>query len=220
MNDDDGDDAVNDSQVELIAKDFTQISRNFESDLSMTLQDPSNSSAKSMDAASRNTVQSSHPFRVIDNDGLSIHSMQSLGRVGRILSGSLDPGAMSVSGSDKQPAQKEQSESPTTPVSKSPSNPTLQSTNAQRKGDDSQSQNSNYSLTMNPNTILQEPDVIASTKLAHSKTTDSVRILIFPKSLFKNLCFLHCRSHRHPLLHPDESATRVEKCRLRQNIKR
>lgn len=179
MNDDEGDDAVNDSQVELIAKHSTQILRNFDSDLSMALQDPSNSSAKSVDAASRNTVQSSHPFRVIDNDGLSIHSMQSLGRVGRILSGSLDPGAMSVSGSDKQPAQKEQSESPTAIVSKSPSNTTIQSTNAQRKGDDSQSQNSNYSLTMNPNpnTILQEPDVIASTKLPHSKTTDSVKFL-------------------------------------------
>lgn len=135
---------------------------------------------------SKNTVQSSHPFRVIDNDGISIHSMQSLGRVGRILSGSLDP--PSTNANVAQVAQKEnqtsqQSESPTPAVSKSPSNASIPaaSLGSQKKTEDSQSQNSNYSLTMNPNTILQEPDVIASTKLAHSKTTDSVscRVLRF-----------------------------------------
>lgn len=132
-----------------------------------------------MDALSKNTAQSSHPFRVIDNDGISIHSMQSLGRVGRILSGSLDPASMNVNAA--QPTQKENqssqpSESPTPAVSKSPSNASIPATSSasQKKAEDNQSQNSNYSLTMNPNTILQEPDVIASTKLAHSKTTDSV----------------------------------------------
>lgn len=130
-----------------------------------------------MDAASRNTVQSSHPFRVIDNDGISIHSMQSLGKVGRILSGSLDPASVNVN-RETQPAQKDssrQSESPTSVIAKSPSVSSLQATNVQRKADDNLSQNSNYSFTMNPHTVLQEPDVIASTKLAHSKTTDSVR---------------------------------------------
>lgn len=126
-------------------------------------QDPSNSSAKSIDAASRNTVQSSHPFRVIDNDGLSIHSMQSLGRVGRILSGSLDPASITVKEAQKD-GQTSQ-ESPTAPV-----NDSIQ------KSEDNQSQNSNYSVTMKPGPILQEPDVIASTKLAHSKTTDSVSL--------------------------------------------
>lgn len=139
-----------------------------------------------MDALSKNTVQSSHPFRVIDNDGISIHSMQSLGRVGRILSGSLDPASMNVNAA--QPTQKENqssqpSESPTPAVSKSASNASIPATSSasQKKADDNQSQNSNYSLTMNPNTILQEPDVIASTKLAHSKTTDSVSCLTKPK---------------------------------------
>ena len=142
-------------------------------------QDPSNSSAKSVDAVSKNTVQSSHPFRVIDNDGLSIHSMQSLGRVGRILSGSLDPTAINTN-RDTQQTQKEnqtsqQSESPTSAISKSPSNASIPT--IQRKAEDNHSQNSNYSLTMNQHTILQEPDVIASTKLAHSKTTDSVSLI-------------------------------------------
>lgn len=123
-------------------------------------------------------MQSSHPFRVIDNDGLSIHSMQSLGKVGRILSGSLDPPSMNVS-RESQHIQKEvqsnqQSEYPMSGVTESTSNFELQATSGQRKADDNLSQNSNYLFTMNQHTILQEPDVIASTKLAHSKTTDSV----------------------------------------------
>jgi len=160
--------------------------------MQLPLQDPSNSSSKSVDAASKNTVQSSHPFRVIDNDGLSIHSMQSLGRVGRILSGSVDPSSISLNRESMQSSSSNpQSESPTSNVSQSPSNAPShqqqtqhqQSNKHQRKqtttttttAEDSHSQNSNYSLTMNHQpTILQEPDVIASTKLAHSKTTDSV----------------------------------------------
>jgi hypothetical protein len=97
--------------------------------------------------------------------------MQSLGRVGRILSGSLDPTSMNVS-KESQQAQKDgqtSQESPTVPVNDSPP-----PTSDPRKAEDNQSQNSNYSMTMKPGQILQEPDVIASTKLAHSKTTDSV----------------------------------------------
>lgn len=139
------------------------------------LQDPSNSSSKSIDAASRNTVQSSHPFRVIDNDGLSIHSMQSLGRVGRILSGSLDPASITVKEAQKD--NQTSQESPTAPVNDSP-----QASESQ-KAEDNQSQNSNYSVTMKPGPVLQEPDVIASTKLAHSKTTDSVRLEDFQRLL-------------------------------------
>lgn len=104
--------------------------------------------------------------------------MQSLGRVGRILSGSLDPASMSAKDSQslaKENQSSPQSETPTASISKSPSHSAIPTSGTQRKTEDSQSQNSNYSLTMNPNTVLQEPDVIASTKLAHSKTTDSVR---------------------------------------------
>lgn len=32
-----------------------------------------------------------HPFKVIESDTMSIQSMTSLGRVGRILAGSIDP---------------------------------------------------------------------------------------------------------------------------------
>ena len=107
--------------------------------------------------------------------------MQSLGKVGRILSGSADPPSMSVSReAHKENQSSRQSESPTSAIAESQSNLALsQATSTQRRADDNQSQNSNYSFTMNHKPILQEPDVIASTKLAHSKTTDSVSSLKF-----------------------------------------
>jgi hypothetical protein len=113
---------------------------------------------------------------VIDNDGLSIHSMQSLGRVGRILSGSLEPGALSVN--REQPPSQSQ-------LTESPSNNELQSNAQKRAAEDTHSLSSSNSQKAMSQLqqqqqqqqrpiILQEPDVIASTKLAHSKTTDSV----------------------------------------------
>lgn len=158
--------------------------------ITLILQDPSNSSAKSVDAASRNALQSSHPFRVIDNDGLSIHSMQSLGRVGRILSGSLDPAVMNVKAdtqvatSRDTPISQESPSSTTSPRVDSPSKAASSSDEAKGKQEDSNSQCSNYSGIISKTTILQEPDVIASTKLAHSKTTDSVSYLISLQNYF------------------------------------
>lgn len=45
----------------------------------------------------------SHPFRIIEQDAMSIQSMTSLGRVGRILAGSLDAASLS-GGSGAPPA--------------------------------------------------------------------------------------------------------------------
>lgn len=103
--------------------------------------------------------------------------MQSLGRVGRILSGSLEPGALSIS-RELQQTQQQQQQIPLVESRKnnreSPSATIFQSS-SERRAEDNHSQSSNYSLTVNRNIAnLQEPDVIASTKLAHSKTTDSV----------------------------------------------
>lgn len=97
--------------------------------------------------------------------------MQSLGRVGRILSGSLEPNALSISREQPQQAQQQQS-----PLMESPTNNAeMPSSSNLQPSLDSHSQSSNYSLTISRNpTMLQEPDVIASTKLSHSKTTDSV----------------------------------------------
>lgn len=119
---------------------------------------------------------------MIEKDGLSIHSMQSLGRVGRILSGSLDPGPFSNS-SKENTQQNLQLESPTN-VTSATSEKTDSLKSQQQKSDDTISQSSNYSLvTSNSarnhiNTVLQEPDVIASTKLSQSKTTDSVSQIV------------------------------------------
>lgn len=114
--------------------------------------------------------------------------MTSLGRVGRILSGSLDPSSVSV-GRDsnqlhmaiqqqQQQQHQQQHDSTSLGNSNSSSNATITQTLTNRTRDsDNQSLNSDnteYSFTMHRPTILQEPDVIASTKLAHSKTTDSV----------------------------------------------
>lgn len=51
--------------------------------------DSQNSSVEGVFASS--VGKSSHPFRIIEHDAMSIQSMTSLGRVGRILSGSCDP---------------------------------------------------------------------------------------------------------------------------------
>jgi WD repeat-containing protein 44 len=108
--------------------------------------------------------------------------MQSLGRVGRILSGSLDPAVMNVK-SDSQVIQRDTPISQESPPAMSPrvESPSKASSSDEAKGknEDSHSQCSNYSgIIISKTTILQEPDVIASTKLAHSKTTDSVSIIL------------------------------------------
>lgn len=46
--------------------------------------------------------RSTHPFRIIEHDAISIHSMTSLGRVGRILAGTVDVSNPSI---DKEVSQ-------------------------------------------------------------------------------------------------------------------
>lgn len=112
----------------------------------------------------------SHPFRIIENDAMSIQSMQSLGRVGRILSGSLDPSSSSVGRDSNQLSMQQNPAVSSSSLinSNSSSNTTLVE---KVKDQDTQSMNSSnteYSLR------LAEPDLVSSTKLAHSKTTDSI----------------------------------------------
>ncbi|XP_029708367.1 uncharacterized protein LOC109432365 isoform X1 [Aedes albopictus] len=169
--------------------------------------DSQNSSVEGVYTSSR----TSHPFRVIEGDALSIQSMTSLGRVGRILAGSasVDASAMSVGkdsmylGSTSSAPQSliavPSSSSRETQLSGSSSIPssvgggggvggegasaenistagryeTSDDLRIQRLDNASPSGNDGeYRISMN--VPLQEPDVIASTKLAHSKTTDSL----------------------------------------------
>ncbi|XP_033240481.1 WD repeat-containing protein 44 isoform X2 [Drosophila pseudoobscura] len=154
------------------------------------------------------TNRSTHPFKVIETDAMSIQSMTSLGRVGRILAGSIDPSAISI---DRESlaslnAQQKHQQQQQAQTQTQPQQPTQSSTmsSATRTASTSsgigtpavspkhQQQDaavpsalgtasrvpSNASVPVQASAavgiMLQEPDVIASTKLAQSKTTDSI----------------------------------------------
>lgn len=111
--------------------------------------------------ASSQSTRTTHPFRIIEHDTASIQSMTSLGRVGRILSGSVDPSASF--GRD------------TSLLKISESNSSIAT--SENKTQDTVKQPDSPEVTNNK-IIFQEPDVIASTKLAHSKTTDSLIVSV------------------------------------------
>ncbi|XP_030244711.1 WD repeat-containing protein 44 isoform X2 [Drosophila navojoa] len=158
------------------------------------------------------TNRPTHPFKVIESDTMSIQSMTSLGRVGRILAGSIDPSAISVDRESlasmnaqqqqqqqqqqlqlqqqqqtqqtqqqqqqqTQPQQQQQQQLRQTPP---PTTTTMAMStattvvNAASATSTKYVQQSDETVAAIPPQILQEPDVIASTKLAHSKTTDSI----------------------------------------------
>lgn len=94
--------------------------------------------------------------------------MTSLGRVGRILAGSIDPSSGSV---DRESLQF------TLPSSSFVQGPKSSTSNSQMTTPESKLEIfSKTELPQSNNIKLQEPDVIASTKLAHSKTTDSISL--------------------------------------------
>ncbi|XP_059611675.1 WD repeat-containing protein 44 isoform X2 [Phlebotomus argentipes] len=153
------------------------------------------------------TPRPSHPFRIIEHDTVSVQSMTSLGRVGRILAGSIDPSGISVGrdsnqlssgGSSKVSPQSvgansvgggsvgggmgssqvlgDQQESASVAMASSSKSDLGDKdkgeTNCVSEGaSESASERRDEE---NCGISLQEPDVIASTKLAHSKTTDSL----------------------------------------------
>ncbi|XP_017131684.1 WD repeat-containing protein 44 isoform X1 [Drosophila elegans] len=148
------------------------------------------------------TNRSTHPFKVIETDAMSIQSMTSLGRVGRILAGSIDPSAISIdreslaSLNAQQQKQQAQQQQQSLPASSSSSNtpPNTGNTSSgmstprvspkhQKGGQEAAatttgapSASSSLQSSSAGAIMLQEPDVIASTKLAHSKTTDSITL--------------------------------------------
>ncbi|KAL5284527.1 WDR44 family protein [Megaselia abdita] len=98
--------------------------------------------------------------------------MTSLGRVGRILAGSIDPSTISV---DRESLQFTISSSSLV-QGPNTSNKTS-ANNSQTTTPESKQEMFSKPDPPPPNKIvLQEPDVIASTKLAHSKTTDSISL--------------------------------------------
>ncbi|KAM8703324.1 hypothetical protein ACLKA7_008016 [Drosophila subpalustris] len=145
------------------------------------------------------TNRPTHPFKVIESDTMSIQSMTSLGRVGRILAGSIDPSAISIDRESlasmnaqhqqqQQLQQQQQQQQRQTPPPTSSAIVTSTATSATAAGTARQMQAVTASSAISSSSgvsaaqaaavggaiMLQEPDVIASTKLAHSKTTDSI----------------------------------------------
>ncbi|XP_020798511.1 WD repeat-containing protein 44 isoform X3 [Drosophila serrata] len=140
------------------------------------------------------TSRSTHPFKVIETDTMSIQSMTSLGRVGRILAGSIDPSAISIdreslaslnAQQQKQQAQQQQQQAQQQAQTVSNTNPpstgnTSSGLSTPRVSPKHQQGSKETAVVVTTTTgaasaiMLQEPDVIASTKLAQSKTTDSI----------------------------------------------
>ncbi|XP_030370197.1 WD repeat-containing protein 44 isoform X2 [Scaptodrosophila lebanonensis] len=152
------------------------------------------------------TNRPTHPFKVIETDTMSIQSMTSLGRVGRILAGSIDPSAISIdreslassNSLQMQLKQHQQQAATTSNASTVAPTPTAMTTTATSSSSSAgtprvspkhaqaisagaasgavatSSASSQPLANLSGAIILQEPDVIASTKLAHSKTTDSI----------------------------------------------
>ncbi|XP_070142965.1 WD repeat-containing protein 44 isoform X2 [Drosophila kikkawai] len=142
------------------------------------------------------TSRSTHPFKVIETDTMSIQSMTSLGRVGRILAGSIDPSAISIdreslaslnAQQQKQQAQQQQQQQvqqqgqavsntnpPSTGNTSSSGLNTPRVSPKHQQGSKESAVAATIATGAASGIMLQEPDVIASTKLAQSKTTDSI----------------------------------------------
>lgn len=79
------------------------------------LQQQQNSSVEGVFPPQRST----HPFRIIEHDAISMHSMTSLGRVGRILAGTLDVSNQSIDKDVINSTMNTANNSPSTPSSTS-----------------------------------------------------------------------------------------------------
>lgn len=128
---------------------------------------PPNSQNSSVEGVFAGTSRTTHPFRIIEQDTISLQSLNSLGRVGRILGGVSETGALSETGK------------------KATSGSALSTSSLDSES--TQSSNKQYSqypstLTLSPGIPqtsssekaclpLQEPDVIASTKSSSQKNS-------------------------------------------------
>ncbi|KAI5748747.1 hypothetical protein M8J76_001623 [Diaphorina citri] len=127
--------------------------------------DSQTSSIEGVFASDGSSHKTSHPFKIIEHDALSLQSMTSLGRVGRLLSGMSDTGGISSQ-------IKENSGS--TSTLKSASHGDLVRLMAPHKSESSTAPPSaTSSPTKDKLPSLQEPDVIASTKASNNTPTST-----------------------------------------------
>uniref|UniRef100_A0A0A9WDG4 WD repeat-containing protein 44 n=3 Tax=Lygus hesperus TaxID=30085 RepID=A0A0A9WDG4_LYGHE len=113
-------------------------------------------------------TKSCHPFRIIEHDALSLHSLTSLGRVGRLLSTGQEQGSQ-TGGSNTQSTTREPSISNSycgsTGTLRSPSEPK-----------DVPKEASEDPMAKREAPKLQEPDVIASTKAGATSSSQTCSI--------------------------------------------
>ncbi|KAJ8978340.1 hypothetical protein NQ317_011463 [Molorchus minor] len=142
-------------------KELRQRLQNDDEDCLNTNVTPPNSQTSSVEGVFAASNKPSHPFRIIEQDTISLQSLNSLGRVGRILGGVSDTGAtisdhgrktVSVSALSSSSLDSESTQS-SKHHSQYPSTMTLSTGTTQ-------STNTNNKACV----PLQEPDVIASTK--------------------------------------------------------
>ncbi|XP_069669048.1 WD repeat-containing protein 44 isoform X2 [Periplaneta americana] len=149
---------------------------------------PPDSQTSSVEGVFAISSKTSHPFRIIEHDALSLQSMTSLGRVGRILSGSMDNTVGTISrdsqtlppsvlptasvGKDddslpetssltSQSSHNLSTDSAVTPAQKCGNNEREETSKVCQLVRDDQNEQPHSSQMTVP---LQEPDVIASTK--------------------------------------------------------
>lgn len=154
---------------------------------------PPDSQTSSIEGVYPTPSKTTHPFRIIEHDTLSLQSMTSLGRVGRILAGVSDntsgvlipglsqcpPSVLSREGQMSSIASIPSKDEDTTSgkVSQSSSILTLSGDILQESSNNGQF---NYPHSQSDKTVmLQEPDVIASTK-NNGKLTEDVAISDVP----------------------------------------
>lgn len=141
-------------------KELRQRLQNDDEDCQATNVTPPNSQTSSVEGVFAASSRTSHPFRIIEQDTISLQSLNSLGRVGRILGGVVESGNLPEHGR------------------KTMSVSALSSSSLDSESTQSSKQYSQYPSTMTLSTgtaqtdcppdkaclPLQEPDVIASTK--------------------------------------------------------
>lgn len=169
-------------------KELRQRLHNDDEDIQNSNLTPPNSQTSSVDgvsACSSSTNNRTHPFRIIEQDTVSLQSLNSLGRIGRILgsgvvdnvSGNIDTSRKTVSVSALSSSSLDSESTHSSRQSQYPSTSTLSTTAAGTAAAASSSILSSTTIKTASSTaqggkefkltFLQEPDVIASTKTKH-----------------------------------------------------
>jgi len=148
---------------------------------------PPDSQTSSIEGVYPTPSKTTHPFRIIEHDTLSLQSMTSLGRVGRILAGIVDnTSGVLVSGISQCPPSatregqmssvanipSKDEDSASGKVSQSSSILTLSGDALQESSANDRANHASRSQS-DKTVILQEPDVIASTKNNGKAAEDS-----------------------------------------------